>query len=170
MGTDAWRNWKAFDNGIVEIENLDDELHSERGFTGGPTALGSYRLSINTRLGRSDEPRRVGPVVRLHVGVHEHLTPDIVANGQLMKENSDAYRGGTASDEVAALISLALGGRLRVAGTAQMSLIHEDLPKIPRSARGAEPCWPHLLVGQNPSSGSCPAAESALWKRPTRSE
>lgn len=125
MGTDAWRNWKAYNDGRPEIENVDEELHSDRRIVGGPTSLGPYTLSIIIRAERSDLSLRVGPAVRLHLGVHEHLIPDVVVDGELVKANSDAYHGGTASDEVAALISLDLGVRLRVAGIAQMSLIHE---------------------------------------------
>ena len=125
MGTDAWRNWNAHDEGSAEIENVDDELHSDRRFSGGPTTFGPYTLSTIIRPDRSSGPSRVGPAIRLHLGVHAHLIPDVVVDGKLVKPNSDAYHGGDASDELAALVSLALGVRLRVAGTAQMSLIHE---------------------------------------------
>ncbi len=148
MGTDAWRNWNAYDDGKAEIENVDDELHSDRRFDGGPTTFGPYTLSIFVRSDRSDAPGRVGPAVRLHVGVHDHLIPDVVVGGQLVKANSDAYHGGDSSDEVAALVSLALGVRLRVAGTAQMSLIHENNEshtpiylEVPTLAHPGRPDW-----------------------------
>jgi hypothetical protein len=36
MGTDAWRNWNAFNQQNPETENADDELYSDRHFVGGP--------------------------------------------------------------------------------------------------------------------------------------
>lgn len=125
MGTDAWRNWTAYEDEKAEIENADDELHSDRSFVGGPTALGPYVLSTVVREDPTSPALRVGPAVQLHVGVHEHLIPDVVVDGELVEPDSDAYHGGNASDEIAALTSLALGVRLRVAGTSRLSGIHE---------------------------------------------
>jgi len=126
MGTDAWRNWNAFSDGKPESENADDELYSDRRFVGGPLTLGPHTLSAILRRDHNAPLPRVGLAVRLHVGVHEYLTPDVVVDGELAEANSDAYHGGNASDEIAALVSLILGVRLRVAGTAQLSGIHEQ--------------------------------------------
>lgn len=126
MGTDAWRNWQAFNDGKAETENADDEIYSDRRFVGGPTNLGPYTLFPIIRQDDLDAPPKVGPAVRLHMGIHERLIPDVVVDGELAKANSDAYHGGSASDEIAALASLALGVRLRVAGTARLSGIHAD--------------------------------------------
>jgi len=49
----------------------------------------------------------------------------VVVNGELAKPDSAAYHGGTMSDELAALISLTLGVRLRLAGTRRLSGLHE---------------------------------------------
>ena len=35
----------------------------------------------------------------MRVGVHANLVPDIVLDGELVPANSDAYHGGTVSDE-----------------------------------------------------------------------
>ncbi len=126
VGTDAWRNWNAFNHAKPETENADDELYSDRRFVGGPSTLGPYTLSTIIRQDQSDAAPKVGPAVRLHVGVHESLIPDVVVDGELAEANSDAYHGGNASDEIAALVSLTLGVRLRVAGTAQLSGIHDQ--------------------------------------------
>lgn len=125
MGTDAWRNWNAFNDEKPEIENADDELHSDRRFVGGPTTLGPCTLSTIIRQDHTDAAPEVGPAVRLHVGVHENLAPEVIVDGDLAEANSDAYHGGNASDEITALASLTLGVRLRVAGTARLSGIHE---------------------------------------------
>jgi hypothetical protein len=125
MGTDAWRNWNAFDAGNLEVENVDDELHSDRHFTGGPASFGPFILSTIIQGASSrTAPPTVGPAVRLHVGVHANLIPDVVVDNKLVPANSDAYHGGNASDEIAALTSLTLGVRIRVAGTARLSGIH----------------------------------------------
>ena len=59
-------------------------------------------------------------------GIHADLMPVVVADGQLAKSDSRAYHGGNKSDEIAALISLALGVRIRLAGTLRLSLLHND--------------------------------------------
>lgn len=125
MGTDAWRNWRAYEAGNVELENVDEDLHSDRQFVGGPVLLGPYRLSVVMRAGLPTRTPRVGSALRLHLSVREHLAPEVVVDGKLAKPNSDSYHGGSTTDEIAALASLVLGVRLRVGGTAQMSLIHE---------------------------------------------
>jgi hypothetical protein len=46
MGTDAWRNWNAFNEQNPETENADDELYSDRHFVGGPSTHGPYSLAV----------------------------------------------------------------------------------------------------------------------------
>lgn len=125
MGTDAWRNWNAFNEENPETENADDELYSDRHFVGGPSTHGPYSLAVI--IGRWPETTgAVRPAVRLRVGVHANLIPDVVVDGELVPANSDAYHGGGVSDEIAALASLTLGVRLRVAGTSRLSGIDEQ--------------------------------------------
>lgn len=120
MGTHAWTNWGAYSAGEAERGNFDDELHSDRSFIGGPVSFGPYKLSIVIR-----NNSLIGPAVILRGAVHADLTPQIVQDGALAPPDSNSYHGGTMSDEIAALISLALGVRLRVAGTRRLSGIHE---------------------------------------------
>ncbi len=122
MGTDAWRNWRAFEAGSPERENFDDELHSDVAFVDGPTAFGPYLLSA---VVRDSGAGMVGPAVVLRGGVHANLIPEVVVAGRLAKADSSAYHSGTISDEIAALISLELGVRLRLAGTLRLSGIHD---------------------------------------------
>ena len=61
MGTDAWRNWNAFNEENPEIENADDELYSDRHFVGGPSTHGRTPLLPSSDAGlkqhvRSDLP------------------------------------------------------------------------------------------------------------------
>jgi hypothetical protein len=121
LGTDAWRNWRAFNDGHRELENFDDELQSDVRFLGGTVSVGPYGLSTVFR-----EPGVVGPAVIVHGGVHANLLPEIIIDGKLAKTNATAYHGGTMTDEIAALISLELGVRVRMAGTLRLSGIHDD--------------------------------------------
>jgi hypothetical protein len=125
MGTDAWRNWNAFNELKPEIENADHELYSDRHFVGGPLTYGPYCLAVIIGLDGSGTTPAIRPAVRLRVGVHANLIQDVVIDGELVPANSDAYHGGAVSDEIAALASLTLGVRLRVAGTSRLSGIHE---------------------------------------------
>ncbi|MEU0093875.1 hypothetical protein [Kribbella sp. NPDC006257] len=146
MGTDAWKNWQGFDAGEPEGENYDDELHSDVEFAGGARDFGPFRLSAVHR--EVPATQDVGLALVLHGGVHVSLIPDVVINGKLAKPDSTAYHGGTMSDEVAALVSLIMGVRLRVAGTARLSGIHQpdddpgrlpmlfEVPRLTRPGRG----------------------------------
>ena len=55
VGTDAWRNWNAFNGEKPETENADDELYSDRHFIGGPSTHGPYALAAVLGL---PQPRR----------------------------------------------------------------------------------------------------------------
>lgn len=154
VGTDAWRNALAFEAGAAEIENVDDELHSDRNFVGSAVDFGPYRLSIIFRADHRADVHVVGPAMLLRLGVHENLVPQVVVDGELAEANSDAYHGGDISDEIAALASLALGVRLRVAGTVRMSGIHD--PENP-----SEPIYwevPALVQPGRPGHELIPAA------------
>lgn len=126
MGTDAWRNWCAYNAQASEIETFLDEAHSDRQFTGGPVTVGPTVLHTVIRDGNS-----MGPAVILQTGIHAHLMPELVVDGKLAPADSSAYHGGSMSDEIAALISLELGVRLRIAGTRQTSGLHEHALQAP---------------------------------------
>jgi hypothetical protein len=151
VGTDAWRNWRAFTDHADELENFDDELHSDVPFVGNGVRFGPFALMPVIR--RSVLAGPVAPSLILHGGVHANLIPEIIKDGQLASTNSDSYHGGSMSDEIAALISLILGVRLRVAGTRRLSGIHDlDHPsdpinlEVPRLSRPGRPDW-ELLPG-----------------------
>src|SRR5690242_9406552 len=99
MGTDAWRNWNAFNEQNPETENADDELYSDRHFVSGPSTHGPYSLFLIIGRDRLGTTPAIRPAVRLRVGVHANLIPDILIGGELVPANSDAYHGGTISDE-----------------------------------------------------------------------
>ncbi|MDX6242006.1 MAG: hypothetical protein QOG10_6877 [Kribbellaceae bacterium] len=154
MGTDAWKNWRGFDGGAPERENYDDELQSDVAFAGGPAQFGPFELSAVTRDAYTGH--QVGPALIVHGGVHADLLPEIVINGRLAKADSTAYHGGTMSDEIAALVSLILGVRLRAAGTLRLSGIHDpsdeerppiffETPRLSRPGRGNRELVPAAL-------------------------
>lgn len=119
VGTDAWRNWRVWRLGAPELENYDDELQSDAAFVGGPVIFGPYQLSSVIRW-----PRSFGTALIVTGGIHTDLTRDVVVDGKLAEPDSSAYHGGTMTHEVASLVSLELGVRLRVAGTRRLSGFH----------------------------------------------
>lgn len=140
MGTAAWTNWRAFEAGEIERENADDELHSDKEFIGKAGTFGPYTL---TPVARGDLGSELFPALILHLGLHTSLMPEIIVDGKLAPTRTDAYHGGILSDEIAALVSLELGTRLRFAGTRSLSGIHRGddpsqgpyLLDVPRTAR-----------------------------------
>jgi hypothetical protein len=172
MGTDLWMNWLAFEPEREAIQDSDIELHSDRQVSGGQAEFGPYSLTPVMRAGVLDN--EVGEAVILHEALYAWLMPEVIVDGELAKSDSSAYHGGTMADEIAALVSLELGVRLRLAGTRETSgirypdrdpsppiyfevpqLIHpgsrgrEFLPHVmtrPASLAGLEllPSFPHL--------------------------
>jgi hypothetical protein len=141
VGTSAWTNWRAFSAEDSELENFDDELQSDVMFVGGAPRFGPFQLRTVIR-----QSGQVGPALIVHGGIHANLVPDPVVDGSLTPSNSDAYHGGTITEELAALISLILGVRLRWAGTLRVSGIHIHresgepyLFEVPRLARPGAP-------------------------------
>lgn len=114
MGTVAWNNWRAQREGAQIIETFEDELHSDRIFVGEPIDLGPFRLSTVHRW--HDHPPVALSLV-LEGTLHDRLFPDLVIDGELVPTAKDDYYGGSMSDELASLVSLELGVRLRYAGT-----------------------------------------------------
>lgn len=124
MGTHAWTNWNAHAAGDVEQEWMEDDLYSDRHFVRGPTQHGPYALTNVVGFEQENAPG-VRLALKLRSGAHADLAPRLVVDGELAPSNSKSYHGGTPSDEIAALVALTLGVRLRAAGTSRLSGIHE---------------------------------------------
>jgi hypothetical protein len=60
------------------------------------STLWRLRYSLTPIIGRNgpETTPAVRPAVRLRVGVHANLIPDVVIDGELVPANSDAYHGG----------------------------------------------------------------------------
>ena len=143
MGTAAWTNWHAQLDGHKEREYVEDELHSDARFLAGPVSFGPYELSI---VFREHQRVDVCPALILRAGLHTSLTPEIIVDGELVPTNTKSYHGGILSDEIAALVSLELGVRLRFAGTRLLSGFHDDEEPsgpyhfdVPRGSRPGTP-------------------------------
>lgn len=123
MGTVAWENWRAYDAGEDLIEQFEDELHSDISFTGQPAELGPYKLSL---VHRQFGDHGVGASLVLEGNSHTLQIPDIVVDNKIVPTDTSNYFGGALADEIAALVSLELGVRLRFAGIRMMSGFHQN--------------------------------------------
>ncbi|MCW3767952.1 hypothetical protein OCL88_15845 [Paenarthrobacter sp. PAE-2] len=125
MGTIAWKNWRAArgrkQQGAPQYEVL---LYSDASVRGGPLVLGPYSI-LNTLA----DPSPMMPAMAMR-GEHLVKMPDLVdpQTKELLPTNSKAYHGGTAADEMAALLSLSCGVRCRVGGTSRDWTINGNDP------------------------------------------
>ncbi|WP_032367210.1 hypothetical protein [Rhodococcoides fascians] len=123
MGTDAWENWR--ESAVPQtpkIEDFEDELHSDVEFKGGPVVFGPYRLSAVSWRPRGN----VANAVVLNFGLFTDTIEKIVQGLHGKKSNTEGYHGGSIGDEIAALVSLELGVRVRSAGTRFASGIYRN--------------------------------------------
>jgi len=104
---------------------MEDDLYSDRYFVGGPTQHGPYSLMNVVGTEQQDNGPGVRLALKLRSGAHADLAPRLVVDGKLAPSDSKSYHGGTSSDEIAALVALTLGVRLRAAGTSRLSGFHE---------------------------------------------
>ncbi|KRD43024.1 hypothetical protein ASE38_01690 [Cellulomonas sp. Root930] len=163
MGTDAWENWRAFDAGASELENILDEHHSDRAFVGSQRAFGPFVISAILR-----DEGDVGPALLMHAGIHAHLGAELIVGKELAPADSSAHHGGIMSDEIAALISLELGVRLRYAGTRQLSLLHDGDPHPPLHFEVSRLARPGRRGHEQiPRAMSRPASLDVLGRLPT---
>lgn len=152
MGTDAWVNWREFLEGGHEIESFEDELHSDRSFSGNAVLMGPYRLSaVAQKRGRT-----TGPAIVVNSQLIADSMPRLVDDhGNLTKGTTAGYHGGSIGDEMAALVSLELGVRVRFAGTRRSSGIHRpdyhlpplyfDVPPVHVPDRAGREMLPRVL-------------------------
>ncbi|MFF0546874.1 hypothetical protein ACFYTF_28960 [Nocardia thailandica] len=159
MGTYLWKNWRAWQDGQPELENSDSELQSDVLFDGQPVSFGPYTLTPVTR----DSQPTVGPAIVLHSGLHADLTPQLIVGDEFAKPDSNAWHGGADEDEIAALISLILGVRLRYAGTFRLSGIHDinygrppihrEVPRLARPGLPGREMLPRIVTRPTSMAG-----------------
>lgn len=110
-GPPGWANWRAQRDGRPALATFEFALYTDAHVTGhAPAGLGPYAL-LNTGPDRhpADQPAR-SIVLRAEQYVENALP------GVPTKTDVSAWYGGTEDDELAALVSLALGVRCRSGG------------------------------------------------------
>ena len=131
----SWANWNAYDREKQPRSAEEYELYSDSEIRGLDREAGPYRL-MNMIAGPPLEGVLAHPVVTVRI---QHVTS---ANARV----EDAEHGGRHIDEVAALMSLALGIRLRAGDRTRYLDRHGDDPAgHPRSQ--SEIVRPVLLPG-----------------------
>jgi hypothetical protein len=115
IGPAAWRNWRAAGNGEPWRQRVEHGLYSDSGFVGDLPDLGPYWI-MNT-VSRTS-PASPGDVQQNLVLRQDWHLPN---EALLMRADPnitqvDAYHGGWVDEELAALLSLALGVRCRSGG------------------------------------------------------
>lgn len=121
MGPLGWQNWVQFLKGFSEEERQEAMLYSDAEVSGSLlSGLGPYQVHNAMSAGR--EGARPALVLRMRFGLK--IDPD-------MTKTSDAsFHGGDVFQEIAALLSLALGTRCRSGGLTRL-WIDDDPAGIP---------------------------------------
>jgi hypothetical protein len=108
-GPEAYENWKAFERGELSRHGQEFPLYSDAELTGEvEEGCGPYQI-FNTIA--DGHPRRVMPVLVLRATYHGENRLGYAP--KLMASDTLSYHGGRLPDEVAAIVGLALGIRLR---------------------------------------------------------
>lgn len=107
-GPTAWRNWQSHSAGIESDRRYESAFYCDTTFTGDQVQAGPYLL-INTIAHGSQED---GPAIVLRTDWFLEWDVDASIN----ETDDSRYVGGTADDEVASLLALALGTRVRAGG------------------------------------------------------
>jgi hypothetical protein len=121
----SYRNWRAFDAGELACETYEWPLFSDAWFTGELRDLGPYSV--------------LNPVA---IAPRGHAKAALVLRGKLCaKERSDengrdAYHGGHPPEEIAALLSLCTGARLKAGGSMRRFSVAGDPLGEPRGFGG----------------------------------
>lgn len=110
-GPFSYENWKRFNKGLRLRQETEYPLFTDAHIIGEVTdKYGPYQL-LNTVAARSNL-REFVPAITLRV--QQYLNPDNQVD--MKNSNTERYHGGTLSDELAALISLCMGVRIKAGG------------------------------------------------------
>ncbi len=119
-GSIAYENWKAAIRGVSSKGALEFPLFTDAHITGGiAEGCGPHQL-INTVPPPST---MLQPAVVLRLEYHLDEDP---SDRNMDKTNIERYHGGWLNDEIAALISLCLGIRLKAGGCTRRFDVDED--------------------------------------------
>ena len=101
-----WFNWREMQDSKDVLYTFECKLYSDSRFIGQALGLGPYSFLNPVPVARPGGVFNLKPAIVLRIAVHvQHEIGD-------MTVTDDAhYHGGTSCDEIAALVSLALGVR-----------------------------------------------------------
>lgn len=112
-GPTVYENWKAYSNGEPAISTFEYPLFTDADIVGGIIdEYGPYQF-INTISNLLRDVRKSRPAIILRVDIHIDINSTDI---QMDKTNDDRYHNGYIQDEIAALISLSMGIRLKAGG------------------------------------------------------
>jgi len=144
-GPEAWRNWRAARAGLPEVGAFEAALYSDVPVAGELwSGLGPYAL-LNTVAHANAAPTGGLPNLAIVVRASDHL-PDNPGTVPMDRTDFSAYHGGDDIDEIAALLSLALGVRFRSGG---ITRVFRPLSSDPR---GMPSEWEHSAPYLPPAS------------------
>jgi hypothetical protein len=109
-----WANWEAQLKDSSVVESIEFILYGRAWITGLEGQFGPY-LATNAMSGLAPQsPPGPQPVVAVRADLHKLGGTNLDRTLQLTKRfGTDAYHGGTLLDEVAALVALVLGSRIK---------------------------------------------------------
>ncbi len=129
------RNWRAFDAGDKPTETHEWPLFSDAWFTGEIRDLGPYSV-LNA----------VALAPKGHARAALVLRGDLCVNERSDENSRAAYHGGHPPDEIAALLSLCTGARLKAGGQTRWFKEGGDPLGTPR---GSLASWDWMLPERN---------------------
>ena len=135
----SWSNWREMQDGNDILYTFELRLYSDSWFIGQALGVGPYSFLNPVPTVRPGDIFNLRPAIVLRVDVHtRHEISD-------MTVTDDAhYHGGTAYDEIAALVSLTLGARISAAPI-DREFTGSDQYGVPRTYDSAfEPTLPLL--------------------------
>jgi hypothetical protein len=113
QGPPVYENWRAALEGVPSQGAYEYPLFTDAHITGQITdGYGPYQLLNTVPYPLHYEPARPSIMLRLEL----HLQDDPERRPSIDKTDAERYHGGFLTDEVAALVSLALGIRLKSGG------------------------------------------------------
>lgn len=130
-GPAGWENWQAFSNGSVSVGAFEVALYTDSRVVAEVKQLGPYQLLNTVPAVWAAQPGYAELAVVLRVEVHDDHEPDYQRDNW-NRADLGSYHGGTLGDEIASLIALILGIRMRAGGTTRtFGFLGDDPRGIP---------------------------------------
>jgi len=143
VGPEAYRNWHEAIKGRALQGTIEYNLYSDAYFTGQVTAgCGPYQF-LNP-LPPTSPVVSCRPTIILRVNMHLDYHKDLTI--PMHKTDTDFYHGGDLVDEIAALLSLCLGVRIKAGGRIRMFDPNGDMKGSPHVE--APELIPYLPLGR----------------------